>query len=246
MNILGYQIDPALFWTIVLGVPAVLITILAWIFPRKAKLDESTLKELEKRLGRIYLDGLGKASSPVLNPFSKGLKLMKEYKWMEAIAEFNKGIKSAQESQKVALYNLIGLCYYRHGKLDLAQQNYSTSLTLANRLKDREGEANVLGNLGLITQTKGDLNQALKYYENSLQIDREIGDKKGEVSSIINIGLIFRARGDLDKALKYHEDALKIAREIKDKEIQASALGNFGIIFATKGDLNKAQECFQE
>jgi tetratricopeptide (TPR) repeat protein len=240
-------------WAII-GVAATglfgLIGLFAWILPRRAKLKKETeqhilriekeakeanenIKVLERHFGvPIYADGLPSALPPVFDPFAKGLKLMTEYKWNEAIAEFKQSMKEAKASQLVALYNFIGLCYYRQDKLDSALENYNKSLSLAIEFSDKKGEASALHYLGLIFMNRGDLNEALKYSEDALKIDRELGDKLWEMIVLGLHSSIFASKGDFDKAQEYLD---------RIREGMAIAPGNLGVPFPIGGylDLSK-------
>ncbi|MCX6828422.1 MAG: tetratricopeptide repeat protein, partial [candidate division Zixibacteria bacterium] len=199
---------------IILAVISILISSFGWLCPRPAELSKQdqekidqipqleqrtaeiaeSVKKLENALGqKPYLDGLTQSPPPVFNPFKKGLDLMAQSKWDEAIVEFKISMKEAKGSQLVALYNLIGICYDTPGKLDSALSSYNKSLELARQFADRMGEANALGNIGNIYYAKGDLDAALKYQQEALKIDREIGYKQGEASDLGNIGLIYKA-----------------------------------------------------
>lgn len=163
-------------WTsvgIILTCLGPIISVLAWYFPRPSKLEKETeqriiwvekevkeanqnIKIIGKRLGiPLYVDGLPSASPSVFDPFAKGVKLMIEYKWDNAITEFKMAMKEAKASQLVALYNLVGFCYYNSGKLDLSLENYNKSLSHAREFDDKEGEAMALGNLALIYEIRG-------------------------------------------------------------------------------------------
>jgi tetratricopeptide (TPR) repeat protein len=248
-------------WTYIFGIVTILgvaIAILAWIFPAPPKLPKETeqriqsiekeakeanenIKRIEEHFGiKPYVDGLTSSPPAVFDPFAKGLKLMTEYKWNQAITEFKQSMKEAKASQLVALYNLIGICYYTPGKFDLTLENWNKSLSLAREFNDKEGEAKALGNLGIVYGIRGDLDKAIKYFEDALKIDIEIRNKEGEAADLGNLGNVYYTRGELDKAIKYHEDALKLAREIGNKEGEASDLGNLGNVYYTRGELDKA------
>ena len=252
---------------ILLAVIGVVISSFGWLCPRPAELSKQvqekidqipkleqrtaeiaeSVKKLEIALGqKPYLDGLAQSPPPVFDPFAKGLDLMAQSKWDEAIAQFKESMKEAKGSEIVALYNLIGLCYYTPGKLDSALSSYDNSFKLARQFEDSEGEAAALGNIGLIYLDKGDLDAALKYLQETLKIDREIGYKQGEASALGNIGLIYSDKGDLDAALKYHQEALKIAQEIGHRQNEANQLGNIGLIYSAKGDLDAALNYLEE
>jgi tetratricopeptide (TPR) repeat protein len=91
---------------------------------------------------------------------------------------------------------------------------HQDALEIDKEIGFRQGEANSLGNIGVIYQDRGDLDQALKYHREALEINKQIGHKEGEAAQLGNIGLIYKAKGDLDQALKYMNDALKIFEEI--------------------------------
>ena len=271
IDVLNYLTHSWLFWailgvaaTIVLSVTGILASIICRIFPGRTKLDKPTeqrietiergikeanenIKLIEKNLGiPIYADGLPQADPPVFDPFAKGVKLRAEYKWDEAIAEFKKSVKEAKASQLVALYNLIGLCYYTPGKLDSTLQNWNKSLSLAKEFNDKEGEAVVLGNLGNIYGIRGELDKAVKYHEDALKLNQELGRKKGRAGQLCNLGNVYKTRGELDKAIKYYEDALKIHSEMGNKEGEASDLNNLGSAFEAKGQKEKALKCYED
>jgi tetratricopeptide (TPR) repeat protein len=192
-----------------------------------------------------YLDGLPGVTNPAIKgPFDAGMKLMDSSKWDEAIVEFHKALPLAKATQRVALYGLIGLCYYAPGKPDDALASYEESLSLARELKDQRGAAAALGNIGAVYQVRGDFDQALSCYEQALQIAREIGFQQGAADNLGNIGLIYYDKGDLDQALKFLQDALTLVRQIGYQPGIAAALANIGLIRKNKGSLDQALKCY--
>ena len=99
----------------------------------------------------------------------------------------------------------------------------------------KQGEANDLGNIGLIYRDKGEPEEALKYLQKALKIDREIGYKQGEANQLGNIGLIYRDKGELDEALKYLQEALEIFMEINSLSLVIQTLINIASIHFEKG-----------
>ncbi len=258
MGILQHFISPGLLIalvSLVITAIGVLITIFAWFLPRRARLrkeEEERMRRMEKDLEQtkrdakeakeniinvekhlgipIYVDGLPSADPPVFDPFFEGTKLMAEYKWDDAIAEFQKAMKEAKASQLVALFNLIAISYYTSGRLPLALEKYEESLRLARQFKDKQGEAAALGNIGLIYRAKGDPDQALKYHQEALEISKQIGHREYEASELGNIGLIYQEKGDLDQALRYLNEALKIFEEIGMQPQVEQTLSNIKIV----------------
>lgn len=193
-------------------------------------------------LGRMaeYLDGLPLSEPVVRQPFELGLAAMRECRWDEAIAYFNRAMSVTKGVHLVALLNLIGVCRYTQGRPDDALRDFQESARLALELGARRGEAQVLNNIGLINRDNGDLDTALRLLEESLAIARELDDRWAVAIQLGNIGNVWHDRGDLDKALELHEQAFALAREIGDQWSVASELANIGSVHRDKGDLGKA------
>jgi tetratricopeptide (TPR) repeat protein len=175
---------------LIIGILGIVITLLAWFFPLPTNLNKVTeqrvtriedgtnevkketkeinkkIKALEEHLN-IIIDAGGLLSAPreVFDPFAKGINLMKEYRWNDAIAKFKEAMKDAKTSQLIFLYNLIGVCYYAQDILDLAIENWYKSLTLAKDCGNREGEKTAVGNIRLIFQSRGYSNEILKDFK---------------------------------------------------------------------------------
>jgi tetratricopeptide (TPR) repeat protein len=117
---------------------------------------------------------------------------------------------------------------------------------LLEKVRDREGKAKILGELGVIFYYSGELEKALEYYEKALELEEEL-EIKEEITAILgNIGIVYSTRGELDKALEYLEKALKLDEELERKEGMAAVLGNIGIVYKTKGELDKALEYYEK
>jgi tetratricopeptide (TPR) repeat protein len=154
-------------------------------------------------------------------------------------------VKEAKGTELVALYNLIGLCYYTPSRLDDALKNYEESARLAEQFGDERGRASALGYIGMIYSTMGEPDMALKCYEEALAIAREIGYQQGVAANLGNIGGIYSTIGELDKALEYHEEALAMHRESGHQQGVAADLGNIGHIYDAKGEPDKALKYYE-
>src|ERR671932_2201839 len=109
-------------------------------------------------------------------------------------------------------------------------------------MKDRQGEGNALGSLGLAYRNLGDYAKAIEYYQQCLAIAREIKDRKGEGQSLANLGVAYHALGDYAKAIEYQQQRLAIAREIGDKDGEGTALNNLGGALQKSGNLTQAEK----
>ncbi|MBR9923350.1 MAG: tetratricopeptide repeat protein, partial [Bacteroidetes bacterium] len=102
----------------------------------------------------------------------------------------------------------VAFAAYKVSKIDESLQLYLEALDLARENVDKEYEALILGNIGVIYSDKGELDEALKYHKSALELHRQIGYVQGEANQLGNIGLIYSNKGELDEALKYHKSAL--------------------------------------
>jgi len=206
--------------------------------------------ELRRAVGEFqdYLDGIPETKNPKFKKlFDKGYDVYQQCKYNEAIDIFDQCLKlKIKDSERGALLILFGNALSSLGRNKDAEDRYQEALLLTHRIKDREGEATALGNIGLIYYNKGKLDTALKYHKNALGIAREIGYKEGEANQLGNIGLIYSDKGVLDQSLKYHKNALGIDREIGYKQGEAIQLGNIGLIYSDKGELDTALKYHKE
>lgn len=102
-------------------------------------------------------------------------------------------------------------------------------LAIAREIRNRSGEGNALGNLGLAYQFLGNYAKAIEYQQQSLAIAREIKDRNGEGTALGNLGIAYYALGNYAKGIEYYEQQLAIAREIKDREGERIGLNNTGL-----------------
>lgn len=180
---------------IILIIIGLLIALYFWLkIPSQAKKSEKKIEKIDKKVEdigketeklKIYIDGLPKAKDEVRIPFEQGQKAMTENKWDETITHFQAALKKAAGIQLVALFNLIGLCYYTSGGLKESLVNFEDSARLAEQLNNKEAKAIALYNIGIIYQNQGELHKSLKYLNQALQIYKIIGAKR-EIEVINN------------------------------------------------------------
>jgi tetratricopeptide (TPR) repeat protein len=128
------------------------------------------------------------------------------------------------------------------------------AVVAAQRLKDRRGEGNHVGNLGLAYHSLGQAERAIEYYQQALAIDHEIcaastagslewiDARRGEGADLGNLGCAYAILGQAKRAIEYHEQALAISREISDRRGEGANLGNLGQAYADLGQAERAIE----
>ena len=91
-----------------------------------------------------------------------------------------------------------------------AEKAYDQALQIKREFKDRVGEGQTLGNLGVVYQRQGRWAEAEKAYDQALQIKREFKDRVGEGQTLNNLGLLWDAREDRAEALQWTRQAVDV------------------------------------
>jgi CHAT domain-containing protein len=112
-------------------------------------------------------------------------------------------------------------------------------------IKDRQGEAQTLRNLGTAYDSLGDSAKAITYQEQGLAIFREIKNQLGEAISLGELGNAYFSLGRYARAIDYHEQGLAVSHEIKDRLGEGIASGKLGNAYESLGNYAKAIE-YQE
>ncbi len=139
-----------------------------------------------------------------------------------------------------------GVEQFQTSQFEAALQSWQQALTIYREIKDRLGEGNALGNLGVAYDDLGDYAKAIEYQQQRLAIARELKDRMGEEQSLGNLGNAYYSLGDYAKAIEYEQQSLAITREIKDRLGEENVLGNLGNAYDYLGDYAKAIEYQQQ
>lgn len=135
---------------------------------------------------------------------------------------------------------------YQTSQFEAAVQSGQQALKVYRQLKDRHGEGQALGNLGITYEAIGDYGKAIEFNQQALAIMRELKDRQGEGQVLGNLGNAYTALGDYKKATESYQQSLTIAQETKDRVGEGVALGSLGIIYANLGDYNEAIKSYQK
>jgi tetratricopeptide (TPR) repeat protein len=154
--------------------------------------------------------------------------------------------QDARSPLLITLYRSLGDAYERQYRYHEALEQYEKSLLLAQSLKDLQGKADTLNQIGIVYDTLDRYQQAIELYQQSLSIRREIGDQQGEAILLGNLGVAYRSLGQYSQAIEFHQQSLNIAREIGDRQGEANSLGNLGIAYSSLGQYSQAIEFHQQ
>ncbi|NJK69949.1 MAG: tetratricopeptide repeat protein, partial [Microcoleus sp. SU_5_3] len=88
-----------------------------------------------------------------------------------------------------------GLQQNRTSQLRAALNSFQQALQIYRALKNRQGEAAALGNLGVTYFNQGNRTKAIEYLKQSLAIAREIKYRPGEAFTLGNLGYTYVSVG---------------------------------------------------
>ncbi len=134
-----------------------------------------------------------------------------------------------------AFLNLLGLACADLGDMHLAIDYYNQALAVAHKIRNRQLECYVLGNMGNANIHFGDYHNALKLFKRFLHIAHKIGDKYGEGNACGNLGRVYQHLGKLKKADESYRKALEIHLGRGDLRGASKALSSLGRIYSQTG-----------
>jgi len=123
---------------------------------------------------------------------------------------------------------------------------FRQALEIARELGDRQAEANLLTNLGLIYTSMRDYSRAEEYFQVALAICRELGNRQAEANLLTNLGTIATDMERYEEAIALFHQALEITRELGNRQAEANLLTNLGTIATDMERYEEAESLFQE
>ncbi|MEX0267663.1 CHAT domain-containing protein [Leptolyngbyaceae cyanobacterium UHCC 1019] len=127
-----------------------------------------------------------------------------------------------------------------------ALQSWQQALAIYQAIKDHNGEAGALMNLGLAYDSLSQPNQAIESYQQALPIFRAVQDRNGEAKTLGNLGLAYGYLSQPNKAIEFYQQALPIFRAVGDLNGEAKTLGNLGEAHRSLSQYNQAIEYHQQ
>ena len=154
-------------------------------------------------------------------------------------------------------------------------QSWEKALQIYREIKNRQGEAVSLGNLGNAYHSLGQYAKAIEYHQESLKIKEEFKEKEidcqdplikmilcpfltisggttqnsirqGVAASFVSLGNAYYALGQYEKAIDYYQRSLDLSKKINDRQGEANSLGNLGVVYQSLGQYKKAIDYHQK
>jgi len=169
---------------------------------------------------------------------------------------FEEAYKRAQEldsdAHKLGILSHWYLNYLREMKSDKYINLSAEALALAEKLKNKKEERNILNNVGTYYLYKEEYSNALPYLFKALQIARELGDIRSSSLLLCNLASHYLNLGDFRKSFEYGTEALQVASSNPDNQRLAILFNNLGeaykrIYLSEKNDvdLKRTIDCYE-
>lgn len=168
--------------------------------------------------------------------------MLKQYD--QAIDYFEKSLKlEAELDNKLGLavnHQNIGTCLEEQGKLDLALENYRTSLAYNEQIDSDRGRVYCKTSISQVYLKKNQTEDALNLLKSVLPMAQRIGDGFLISPVYIDLGWAQMLSGQLGRAEENIFEGLKLADSLKLYEVSARANHLLSELFGRIGDYKKA------
>jgi two-component system NarL family sensor kinase len=142
---------------------------------------------------------------------------------------------------------LNGLCWeLRFSNADTARQYGWKALEMAQKMENKDAEAEALNNIGITHEAQGDYDKALEYELKALIIRRNLAEDPKTAKTLNDIGIVYDEKGDYQKALEYYFEARKIFEKGTDLSKIAMVINNIGIVLKAQKEYKKVVGIYHE
>ena len=156
-------------------------------------------------------------------------------------------VPAAERAVRAAeLFRWIGTLFRNRGELEVAAEQYETSLAVAEADGATHAIASALNCLAIIAQFRGSVDEAERLYERAGRLADESGDDRLAAMIDQNAGTLANTKGDYGAALAAYRSALLRFRILDDGQASAWALNNLGMVHVDLRDFEEAASCLDE
>lgn len=143
-------------------------------------------------------------------------------------------------------YINLGTLYYYHQDHRNSRSSFNQALKIYQSLRDQQGVAVTLGQIGHLMEKKQLYDSAFFYQQKALAAYTSINNNEGKAAIFENIGSIHEDLGQYKAAMPYFLSALNIYNNSKQITQSIEVENNIGDIFRKTGDLKKAMQHTQQ
>ena len=152
--------------------------------------------------------------------------------------------------EMIAIYNGLGVCYYRANQLDKAEAFYLKSKEVAEeKLGPVSSDLSIaLSNLSSISRAAENYHQAIEYSEQALKISKALKNKSSESGAYYSLGVYHYFLGDYGRTKDYMEACIALRKELFSPT-HYSLIGPYevlGIAHEEAGDYDKTLDFLRQ
>ncbi|HJP72871.1 MAG TPA: BTAD domain-containing putative transcriptional regulator [Pseudonocardiaceae bacterium] len=139
-----------------------------------------------------------------------------------ALVHFTEALRLAEQLHhqiwQAEAHNEIALCLATLKRFDEARPHSEQALSQLRAAGDRDGEADVMDNMGLIAYQAGDYQRAVAFYRQCIDAYREQGNINSTAAASERLGNAYRALAEHDQAREALWQALELFR-LQEREL---------------------------
>jgi LuxR family transcriptional regulator, maltose regulon positive regulatory protein len=156
------------------------------------------------------------------------------------------GDNSALLSYRADALRASGISLYQLGRVKEAIFRLNQALNLYQTLGERQNNATILMELGLVSMGAGHYRRALEYYDQASDYWREVNNTVRLANLLNNLGVLHHLVGNYDKAATTFEEALVRARQNNYTRMEAYILSSIGDLYADLEAYRAALDAYQK
>ncbi|MEW5807446.1 MAG: sigma 54-interacting transcriptional regulator [Acidobacteriota bacterium] len=172
-----------------------------------------------------------------LGAFDKGISIYRE------IIQFSN--KENLDSDLALAQERLGWAYCIERSLLKGKEFSEKAYQLYQKLRNQEGMANALNNLGLAHARMGLFAPALDYFQRSLTLWKRLGNSLHMINLINNVGITYFNLGNIQDSIAFLKRALADSEKHHHKKMSIASFNNLGIIYKKMNMRKEAIECYE-
>lgn len=135
------------------------------------------------------------------------------------LQDLEKRLKSADDAEKYTILYRLSEGYLPTSAKKSAKYG-EQALKIAEKLKNKNKQANALNLIGTAYYKQKKYRQAIKNYKKEYQVRRRLNQTTSSTKTLLNIGAIYETWGKRSKAVGIYNQALSLAKEYKKTALE--------------------------
>lgn len=165
--------------------------------------------------------------------------------------DIDKAIRSFQNSVRfnpnnADALNMLGRCFLRIGRYDLALDIFCKAIRINYREKDKLSKYQNIGNIGLIFMQLNNNTKAEKIFLRVLRYYLNNPDDYGFASTHGNLGIVYKNLGKYDESIQEHKKSQNYNKKVGNLLGLATTHSNIGVVYDLQGEIERSEKEYKE